>query len=271
MKIIDLREDEYRQDGLPYCKKCHTARASCFEGYTCRHLCKCQEETRQRQEEQLRLAERKQRADAYRANSELGKYFARCRFETARLTKYNRSVYEFCKKYCDKAAEMLDGGYGAYIYGNPGVGKTHLIACMGNALTDKLHTVFFTSFVKLEGQLKANFANAAAQAQLLQTVEKAEFLFLDDLGTENLKEGSNTWMQSIVFDVINRRYNAKKPIICTSNYTLADLLRKTNYEERTVHRLKEMCSYYTQLDCEIMRDAIAEEKTAQMLKIMRGG
>ncbi len=270
MKNIDLREDEYLQDGLPYCKNCHTARASRYEEHIYRHLCSCQQERLRQEEEQRLLLERKQQAEEYRKNSELGKYFSRCDFKTAKMTEYNRVVYAACKAYCDKAAEMLSYGHGAYIYGNPGVGKTHLIACMGNTLVDKLHTVLFTSFVKLEAQLKENFGNNALQSQLLRDTETVDFLFLDDLGTENLKEGSNTWMQSIVFDVINRRYNAKKPIICTSNYTLADLMHKNKYEERTVHRLKEICSYYAQLDCEIMRDEIAERKTAQMMKLLQG-
>lgn len=267
---MELREDEYLKDGLPFCKLCHTPRGSIYDGRVYHHLCACQQEHRKREEELLLLQERKRKIEDYRKNSELGKYFTRCTFERATLTENNRVVYEICKQYCEKAAEMLREGYGIYIYGNPGVGKTHLIACMGNALTDKLYRVLFTSFVKLEGALKANFGNNTAQTQFLQATEDADFLFLDDLGTENVKEGSNTWFQAVIFDVINRRYNAKKPIICTSNYTLSGLIGKTKYEPRTVHRLKEICSYYTQLDCEIMRDAAAERKRIEMKKILGG-
>ena len=267
---MELREDEYLQDGLPYCKCCHTPRGSIYDGRVYHHLCACQVEEQKREEELRLLTERRRKIEEYRRNSELGKYFNHCTFDSAKLTQHNRAVYEVCKCYCEKAEEMLFGGYGIYIYGNPGVGKTHLIACMGNALTDKLYRVLFTSFVKLEGALKANFGNNAAQAQLLQATEDADFLFLDDLGTENVKEGSNTWFQSVIFDVINRRYNAKKPIICTSNYTLSDLIGKTNVEARTVHRLREICSYYTQLDCEIMRDAAAEQKRKNMMKLLGG-
>lgn len=270
MGEIELKEDEYLKDGLPYCKSCHTPRGMLWDDRIIHFNCRCRQEQQEREEAQMLLAERRRKVEEYRRNSELGKYFAHCTFENARPTKLNHTVYSVCRRYCEKAEEMLLGGYGMYIYGAPGVGKTHLIACMGNALTDKLYRVLFTSFVKLEGALKANFGNNTAQAQLLQATEDADFLFLDDLGTENIKEGSSTWLQSVIFDVINRRYNAKKPIICTSNYAFSDLIERTNYEPRTVHRLKEICSYYTQLDCEIMRDSVAEQKRKNMMKLLGG-
>ena len=267
----EFREDEYlKEDGLPYCKKCNTSRGSWFDGYVFYHMCKCQQEKFASEREAEERVKRREQVEMLRQKSELGKFFYNCTFGNATLTENNRQVYETCKRYCEKSQDMLRGGYGMYVYGSPGVGKTHLIACMGNALAEKLHTVLFTSFIKLENELKANFGYNDMQERILYETEKVDFLFLDDLGTENIKEGANTWFQSIVFDVINRRYNAKKPTICTSNYTLADLCNKIHYEERTVHRLKEMCSYYTQLDCEIMRDAIAERKRNAMKKLLGG-
>ena len=270
MEPTVLKDDEYLKDGLPYCKKCNTARGSWVDDYVFHFMCKCQQEEFAREREVEERAKRREQVEMLRQKSELGKFFYNCTFGNATLTENNRQVYKTCKRYCEKSQDMLRGGYGTYIYGSPGVGKTHLIACMGNALAEKLHTVLFTSFIKLENSLKANFGNNHAQAQILQETSEVDFLFLDDLGTENVKEGTNTWFQSVVFDVINCRYNAKKPIVCTSNYTLADLCNKIHYEERTAHRLKEMCSYYTQLDCEIMRDAIAERKRNAMKKLLGG-
>ena len=71
-----------------------------------------------------------------------------------RFSDDNKAVYQMCQNYCTHADKMYEAGVGAYLYGVPGVGKTHLTACMGNALADKLYTVLFTSFVEIESKLK---------------------------------------------------------------------------------------------------------------------
>lgn len=77
-------------------------------------------------------------------------------------------------------------------------------------------------------------------------------------------------MQSVIFEIINRRYNANKPIVCSSNYALAQLMNECNYEQRTVHCLMEMCSLYRHLDCEIIRDNVAEQKRNNLMEILGG-
>ena len=266
-----LKEDEYLgADGLVYCRHCRTPR-TCYivevdKRFTIQ--CECQKQAEQQERERQLLIERKARVEAMRKNSALGKNFFGCTFDCSDITAHNADLYALCKAYCTHAEEMLTNGYGVYLYGATGVGKTHLTACMGNALTDGLYSVFYTSFLEIDSELKSEFGNNTAQQKLIEKTECVDFLFLDDLGTENLKAGSTTWMQSIVFDIINRRYNANKPIVCSSNYTLAQLMSECNYEQRAVHRLMEMCPLYRQLDCEIMRDSIAEQKRNDLMKIL---
>ncbi len=268
-----LREDEYLgADGLVYCKHCRTPR-TCYIAEVDKRFpiqCECQKQAERKERECQLLVERRTRVEAMRKNSSLGKNFFGCTFERSNVTAHNADLYALCKEYCNHAEEMLANGYGVYLYGSTGVGKTHLTACMGNALTDGLYSVFYTSFLEIESGLKSEFGNNTAQQRLIEKTESADFLFLDDLGTENLKAGSTTWMQSIIFDIINRRYNANKPIVCSSNYTLAQLMSECNYEQRTVHRLMEMCPLYRQLDCEIMRDSAAEQKRNNLMKILGG-
>ena len=272
-KKFDLREDEYLgKDGLPYCKNCHTPRAVYLKEFD-RYVpsaCKCRREAYEREERETRLRERRMKVEEFRRNSALGKHFADCSFATARITANNQKVYEMCKNYCKHVSEMLKAGVGAYIYGVPGVGKTHLTACMGNALTDELHTVLFTSFVEIECQLKDFFGNNSAQSAILRRAETVDFLFLDDIGTENIKVGTG-WLQTIAFDLINTRINAKKPIIYSSNYRIADIMTKCNYEERTAHRIRGSCLFEQQLDCENMRDFILQQNKNKLMKFINGG
>ena len=156
------------------------------------------------------------------------------------------------------------------LVGPPGVGKTHLTACMGNALADKLYTVLFTSFVEIESKLKEGFGNNSAQSAVLRRAETVDFLFLDDIGTENIKAGTG-WLQTIAFDLINTRINAKKPTIYSSNYRISALMANCNYEERTAHRIKGSCLFEQQLDCENMRDLVRKQNEEKLLKFINGG
>ena len=42
------------------------------------------------------------------------------------------------------------------------------------------------------------------------------------------------WLQTLLFDLINRRYNAKKPTIFSSNYSLNELVNLRGIAERTI-------------------------------------
>ena len=53
------------------------------------------------------------------------------------------------------------------------------------------------------------------------------------------KNGSDGWLQQKVFNLINDRYNAMRPMIFSSNYTLMDLLAK-HYDRATIDRIREM-------------------------------
>lgn len=272
MKKIELQPDEYLgEDGLPYCKNCHTPRAFYMHEFDCfaPTSCKCRRDAYEKAEYERKLQERKAKTEEYRRNSALGKHFRNCTFETAKIIPSNKAVYQMCRNYCAHADKMYDAGVGAYLYGVPGVGKTHLTACMGNALADKLYTVLFTSFVEIERKLKEGFGNNSAQSAVLNKAETVDFLFLDDIGAENVKAGTG-WLQTIAFDLINTRINAKKPTIYSSNYRISALMANCNYEERTAHRIKGSCLFERQLDCENMRDLVRKRNEKKLLKFING-
>ncbi len=205
MKTIVLQTDEYLDDdGLAHCKNCHTPRVCRIEDSYFPVACKCREEAYKKAENERKMHKRKEKAEEYRRNSALGKHFRNCTFETATIIPNNKEVYQMCRNYCFHADKMYVAGVGAYLYGVPGVGKTHITACMGNALADKLYTVLFTSFVEIERKLKEGFGNNSAQSAVLNKAETVDFLFLDDIGAENVKAGTG-WLQTIAFDLINTR------------------------------------------------------------------
>ena len=96
-----LRDDEYLgADGLPYCKKCKTARFFSIEGgeFAHRCACKCQEEETRKQRE---AEERQKRMDEFNKRkrlSLLGKRYQNLMFSNATITDSNREAYAKCRK-----------------------------------------------------------------------------------------------------------------------------------------------------------------------------
>lgn len=86
MKTIVLQTDEYLgDDGLAYCKNCHTPRVCRIKDSYFPVACKCREEAYKKAEKERKLHERKVKAEEYRRNSALGKHFRNCTFETATI------------------------------------------------------------------------------------------------------------------------------------------------------------------------------------------
>lgn len=237
--------DEYRdEDGVIRCKVCGGARSVKIGAATYRCLCECQEKDRVKKEI-ARKAEA--RLEAYKdlcKNSLMGERYKTVTFANTQ-TGNNESfdkAFARCRQYCECAKEVLDGGFGAYIYGGCGSGKTHLAACMANDLLQQLHPVVFTNFFEIQRDLKECFGTKGSEAALVARLTEVDFLFIDDIGTERMTtaDGAELWVQDKMFDIINRRYNAKKPTVFTSNYGLKDLYKNRGVAKKTVDRIYEM-------------------------------
>lgn len=66
-------------------------------------------------------------------------------------------------------------------------------------------------------------------------IMKTDYLFVDDLGAENLTE----WAREQIYQIFEHRLNFGLTTFVSSNCTLEEL--KTRYHERFVSRLKEVC------------------------------
>ena len=151
-----------------------------------------------------------ERAKKLREESNLGLRFKRRTFETFDSSA-DESAYRKCLEYCDhyKDSErnslLIVGGYGS--------GKTHLAASVSNRLMDDGIPVLFDTFSGHLNKLKLEFnGGRTVYLNLMQTID---MLVLDDIG----KEKQTEWSQSIMFDVINYRYEHLLPIIMTTNLT----------------------------------------------------
>ncbi len=235
------------EDGLLYCTKCHTRRCTkdIVEPFGKRMpvTCECMKEAERKEKEREELAHKQSQLDHLRVASLLGDRYKDTTFEKTDLDRPEdfRKAFQRCRKYCQIPDQALEHGYGMYIYGDSGTGKTHLTACMCNELMSQLKQCLFTNFFEIAKLIQSTWNGNADSAVVIKRICEVDFLFLDDLGTEMLtKGGEDSWLQGQVFDIINKRYNNKKPTIFSSNYSMNELIKDRGMMKKTVDRIGEM-------------------------------
>ena len=153
-------------------------------------------------------------AERLKAESNLGKRFQSRTFETFEQEKnpvaFHKCV-EYVEQYEDSERNCL------IIIGDYGTGKTHLASSIANALMGNGIPVLFDTFDGHLSKLKAEFnGNGNAYLGKMQNVD---MLILDDVG----KEKQTEWSRSIMFSVINYRYEHMLPYVMTTNLNSKDL------------------------------------------------
>lgn len=243
LKTLDESE-EYVKDNEIYCKKCDHRRTRF--GFTCkiRILCPCQAEARKREDERLLQTERQRKLQELRRASLLGSEYDGATFEKTDIYSDSfAAIFARCKKYCEVVDKVLEKGHGIYLFGDHGTGKTHLTACMANALLAQGYPVLYTSMGEISKAIRSSFNNKGmTEQEFMARLRGVDFLFLDDFGTERVsKDDQDLWLQEKVFEVVNSRYNALKPTIFTSNYSLADMVTERGLAGKTADRIRQKC------------------------------
>lgn len=258
----ELAEDEYEKNGEFYCKVCHAKKLA-------KHMilgkekllpciCKCEQEELRKRQEEAENREKQIKLNKIIKQSMLGDRYKEVSFETTE-TGFNPifdNTLMRCERYCDISAEALEKGYGMYLYGSSGAGKTHLTACMANKLMSQYREVLFTNFFEISAAIRNSFKgqNNNTEQNILNMISSVDFLFLDDLGTERVKkDNEDMWLQEKIFEVINKRYNNKKPTIFTSNYSLQELVEDRGLMQKTVDRIIELSTAIIKLEGESYR------------------
>lgn len=270
-----LRDDEYiGENGLPFCKKCNTERYFYSEkdNVACRVICKCQEEEKQRAEAEEK---RKKQLDIFRNNklcSLLGKRYLECMFSTAKITENNKEAFIKFKKYVNNSKEAFSSNIGFYIYGDNSTGKTYLTACVCNELIYQGWKCIYTNLATILNEIRSSYdGNGMGECAILNKLQSYDFAFIDDLGKEFLGREYNAnsakWAEQKLFEVINARYNAEKPTIFTSNYSISELASVLNLDKAIIERINEMSTRVIKLEGDDFRSIEREEKSNRAKKL----
>lgn len=253
---------------MPYCKKCKTARFFSIEGgeFAHRCACKCQEEETRKQRE---AEERQKRMDEFNKRkrlSLLGKRYQNLMFSNATITDSNREAYAKCRNYVSKSKEVVEHNIGLYIYGDNSSGKTFLTACMCNELVWKGYRCIYTNLASILNEIRSSYdGNGMGECALLLNLRSYDFAFIDDIGKEFLgreySAGSAKWAEEKFFEVINERYNAQKPTIFSSNYSIGELISVLGLDKAIVERVNEMATRVIKLEGDDFRSDVCKKKS----------
>ena len=151
-------------------------------------------------------------------------------------TPAQQNALQFAVNYANTFDEAIKTGRSAVFAGKPGTGKTHLAAGIALRLMHRdKRTVFFTTVRKAIGRVKAtwNRDSSETEQEAIKALTTPDLLILDEVGVQF---GTDT-EKLIMFDIINERYETRRPTILLSNLAIDDI--KTYLGERIADRLRE--------------------------------
>jgi DNA replication protein DnaC len=148
-------------------------------------------------------------------------------------------MYKKALAYVEHFDEALKGGFGILLYGIPGTGKTYMSSCIANALIKKDIPVIVISADGIIERIKDTFNNHGADSThiVINSLDNAALLVIDDLGAEN----DSDWTRTMIYRIIDNRYRIKKPMIITTNF-LSLVSIKERYDQRTFERMITMAT-----------------------------
>lgn len=152
-------------------------------------------------------------------------------------TDPQRHALTVTRDFSENFAENVRKGAGLVLAGMPGTGKSHLAAAALQAIITR--DVRYLTCMDLIRVIRDTWRkdSAKSETQVLQYLERLDLLVIDEVGVQYGTDGE----QTILFDVLDRRYREVKPTILLTNQDKEGF--KKFIGERTFDRLLETCRW----------------------------
>lgn len=259
-------------DGLLYCGKCHTPKQYVLklpialqkdgnQTVTVPVACQCRQEQMALERQSERAREHDEKIRDLQIAGLMDRKFYDATFEDFLVTEQNGKAYKLCQKYVDKFNEMSENNQGLLFWGNTGTGKSFTAACIANALIEKGYSVVMTSLVKI---LSKTQGFSDEENEIMEKIVSADLLILDDLGAER----DTGYAVEKVYNIVNSRYDAAKPLIVTTNVPFSAIRQNSDMKYARINdRLLEMC-YPIEMTGGSYRKYEANKRFAKMKKLL---
>lgn len=251
------------EDGLLHCGVCHLPREMRVKFPDGRmHVvgitCQCDEQARAERQRKEQEARTQRRISQMRSRGITDSRYAGNTFSLDTTPK--SKVAEIAHRYVYAWDLMQEGNHGILFYGPPGTGKTFYACCIANALIDKGVFALVTSIPRILSFQGGYEAEAAMRSELAS----ADLLIIDDLGAER----DTSFADEKVFDIIDLRYRAKKPLIVTTNLSIKEMEEAGIQKKRIYDRVQEMCNIRVPVDGPSIRSQVATQKRCDAQEIL---
>ncbi len=146
------------------------------------------------------------------------------------------------------------------LYGEVGVGKTHLSLSIVTEVLRQGYEVIYDSVGNLTSQIEQeHFNREKSDINTLKLLLDAELLVMDDLGTEF----QTSFTDSVIYNLINTRLNRNLPTIISTNLTPGKL--EEQYDERIMSRLCAVYQVWELMGEDIRMLKMKERRSSQYL------
>ena len=223
------------KDGLIYCGLCHTPKQqiSIIDGIS-RKLpknCTCREERLKKEREKWEAFERQSRIADLREEAFDDRLLVEQTFQKEDGSLEHKKTGQ---NYVEKFEEMEKENIGLLFTGSVGTGKTYLASAIANALIEKEVSVKMTNFAIILNDMMNLEIN---KNKYIANLNNYRLLIIDDFGMER----DTPFATEHIFNVIDSRYRADKPIILTTNLSAVQLTNPSNLKEQRIYsRILEM-------------------------------
>lgn len=221
-----------------------------FVDYNTVKECECGLVEQERQNSKLRFAAIPETYKNVRLKDMTTKYYNKP--ESKQVFK---ATADLVKMYLDNLEENIESGKGIYFWSEvKGSGKTMLATAIANELINRYRRfVKFATSLDILDEIRATYDRHSEdrESKLLDDLVTAEFLVIDDFGTERATD----WAGEKFYQIVNRRYINKKVTFYTSNHNLKTL----KYDDRIQSRIRER-SYIVHFPEESVREVKARQE-----------
>lgn len=152
-------------------------------------------------------------------------------------TPQKRHALTVARDFAEQFAEHSRKGSGLILSGLPGTGKSHLAGAVLQELLPR--DVRYMTCLDLIRAIRETWRKDSerTEGQVLRYLERLDLLVVDEVGVQYGTDGE----QTVLFEVLDRRYREVKPTILLTNQDKAGF--KGFVGERTFDRLAETCRW----------------------------